>query len=809
MPVPQPDDGGHHRERDPLTASHQEVHRLLRRQLRKLGIADERPPDSQESWRALLARISRSYEEGDNERYLMQRSLRLSSDEMRDLNQRLRWSNREQRALRRIAEAVAADIPPAEVMALSAGEAGAALDANAAVLLRASNGHAEVMAAWCSAGHDISPGSSFEAGSASWAQIEPSLTSTQGVVIDDIAELMRELWEENELVPAHGIAQPIRLGGRTWGALILLGESHEFLDRAGDKSPARVADLIGLALARAETREQAVADTVAALADSDQDVDSTLLVLADAAAQALGADRVTGIMLTTDLARVAAARCADAQVDPLLRPLVGKPVDALPALRDIIEDPEPHPLHRDPALTGPLALLCLQATGETAVGLRIMGTPDATSGIHGPIGVLVAGWEGDHAVTAGELLTMQRFGGLAAVAMTSARRHQQTVRRLREAEERAATDSLTQLGNHRAFQDGLAAGIARAREDGMPFSVAIIDIDHFKSINDSFGHQVGDEVLRVLARQLRGAARAGDLLSRIGGDEFAWLMPGADLRSASAACQRLANRARQTPFPAGARVTVSAGVADLTHSSKIESVHQLADGALYWAKSHGRNQVVAYEPGRVRLPAVAERGVRNSREQARQSVRALAEAVDSKDPSTLRHAERVAETSVRIGETLGLDAEVCVGLHEAGLVHDVGKVGVPDDILFKAGELTPEERKIVQNHAAIGAEIVAAALTPEQTSWVRGHHERWDGLGYPDGLGGEDIPVGARVLGVADAWDAMTASRHYSAPLSPDAAMTECREWAGRQFWTPAVDALCSLVETQRDRDPGAVRLRA
>jgi putative nucleotidyltransferase with HDIG domain len=201
-----------------------------------------------------------------------------------------------------------------------------------------------------------------------------------------------------------------------------------------------------------------------------------------------------------------------------------------------------------------------------------------------------------------------------------------------------------------------------------------------------------------------------------------------------------------------------------------------------------------YSPEVVEVLSDAENAERLTRLQALQSIRVLARAVDAKDSTTREHSERVAELAVAIGTALGWEGEALVRLREAGLVHDVGKIGVPDRILFKRGRLTREEYEEIKQHAQIGAEMVVDVLTPEQVDWVRGHHERWDGSGYPRGLEGDRIPLGARILALADSWDVMTSVRPYHDPLSTDEALGECRRCVGAQFSEEVVDALESLV---------------
>jgi len=174
----------------------------------------------------------------------------------------------------------------------------------------------------------------------------------------------------------------------------------------------------------------------------------------------------------------------------------------------------------------------------------------------------------------------------------------------------------------------------------------------------------------------------------------------------------------------------------------------------------------------------------------------LARGIDAKDPATRRHSERVAELAGRLAAAAGWPPARVGLLREAALVHDVGKIGIPDAILLKSAPLLPEEVTVVREHAALGAKMVEDVLSDEQVAWVGAHHERCDGRGYPAGLHGAEIPDGAALLAVADAWDVMTASRSYSLPVAPDIAMRECAEGAGTQFAPAAVDALCAVAAT-------------
>lgn len=366
----------------------------------------------------------------------------------------------------------------------------------------------------------------------------------------------------------------------------------------------------------------------------------------------------------------------------------------------------------------------------------------------------------------------------------------------------AGTDPLTGLANHRTFQERLREEVGRATRYGRQLSLAIFDVDHFKAVNDTFGHQAGDVVLCEVARRLRQAARHGELVARLGGEEFAWLLPETGADSALAAADRARELIAATPFPAVGTVTVSGGVCVLAAAGDADSLVRFADGALYWAKGHGRNVVCPYRPEVVTVLSPGERAEWLERQQALQSIRLFARAIDAKDPSTLRHSERVADIAVAIATALGWPIERTAQIREAGLIHDVGKIGVPDAILLKTTPLTAEEFDKIKAHAQIGAEMVSDVLTDEQVAWVRGHHERWTGGGYPDGLAGEEIPDGARILALADSWDVMRRGRPYREPLTAEEALEECRAHSGTQFWPPAVEAIARLVWAEALRAP-------
>jgi diguanylate cyclase (GGDEF)-like protein/putative nucleotidyltransferase with HDIG domain len=324
----------------------------------------------------------------------------------------------------------------------------------------------------------------------------------------------------------------------------------------------------------------------------------------------------------------------------------------------------------------------------------------------------------------------------------------------------------------------------------------LLDLDGFKAINDAYGHQVGDRVLTEVAAAMQATARSGELLARIGGDEFALLLPETASLEAFTVAERVRSLIERLELEVNAPLTASLGVCDLGEASSTDELVQLADGALYWAKGHGRNATWRYSPEVVEELSAAERAERLSRSQALTGVRALARAIDAKDASTRLHSERVAGVAAQLAEELGWRTEDVALLREAALVHDVGKIGVPDRILMKPGPLALWEYEQVKQHSLLGAQIASEVLGPQQVSWIRSHHERPDGRGYPDALEGDAIPEGGAILGLADAWDVMTSMRPYSAPMLPEAALAECERCRGTQFVPSVVNALAQVVAT-------------
>ncbi len=364
-------------------------------------------------------------------------------------------------------------------------------------------------------------------------------------------------------------------------------------------------------------------------------------------------------------------------------------------------------------------------------------------------------------------------------------------RLLAEALERADHDPLTGLLNHRAFHKCFSEEAARAEREGTTLAVAVMDLDNFKFFNDSYGHAVGDGVLRRVAAALGADCRPYDTLARFGGDEFALLMPGATSETAAGLLAGLKTALAAVGYrPVGSEVTIP-----LTLSVGL---------AVYPEDGHERHQVLEIADARLihtKTGGSDDRFIESLRSTLLDSVEgfsmldALVTAVDNKDRYTRRHSEDVMRHALQIGCALGLDEATLRTLQVAALLHDVGKIGVPDRILRKPGRLTKDEFEAVRLHPMMGAVIVGAVAGFEDTlDAVRHHHERWDGGGYPFGLAGTETPLLARIMAVADAFSAMTMDRPYRKGKCPDEARAILAAGAGSQ-WDPACVAAFGGVQ--------------
>jgi diguanylate cyclase (GGDEF)-like protein len=380
------------------------------------------------------------------------------------------------------------------------------------------------------------------------------------------------------------------------------------------------------------------------------------------------------------------------------------------------------------------------------------------------------------------LLSVALIGPLLAIAL-----YQRSTHKALRAMRLALTDPLTGLGNHRHFQDRLHRELVHAAQKGGPFTLCLLDIDDLKRINDRYGHPTGDKVLSHIAARLRQNGEA----FRLGGDEFALLLPGEDATMAQATATAIVERIASVDLDALGPVTVSAGFSSFPeHGTEREELIRLADSALYWAKEHGKNRVRVWRPDVVELSELRKLAAGPDRAARYRAAASLAKAVDARDAYTGSHSQRVSELAARVALRLGLDQEMVELTRLAGSLHDLGKLAVPEEILRKPGPLTDGERLVLERHPQIGFRMLESLGVDPLADWVLHHHERWDGTGYPDGLPGSDIPIGARIIFVVDAYDAMTTERVYQRRRSHAEALGELDRCAGTQFDPIVVAAL-------------------
>jgi diguanylate cyclase (GGDEF)-like protein/putative nucleotidyltransferase with HDIG domain len=429
---------------------------------------------------------------------------------------------------------------------------------------------------------------------------------------------------------------------------------------------------------------------------------------------------------------------------------------------------------------GPLVADNIRHGGSAFVTMAFLAALASTLWLTGPL-LLV--------LMAGPLLTLSLYQHSALASRIATRD--------------AHTDSLTRLGNHRAYELELAEALERAGEEGTEVSLCLVDVDDFKAVNDTYGHPLGDEVLRELTRRFT-AGDSGVKAFRFGGDEFALLLE-CELEEAYQRVQSIHRLVSESAFPHGESVTISVGLGSFPqHARDADELQRVADGALYWAKQHGKNRSCVYSRTLVRLfsPAEAER---QAERQARlRAAENLVRVVDARDTYTGQHSESVSLLAESIARELGLSRDLVEQVRLAGLLHDLGKIAISDQVLKKPTALTAEEVQLVRTHSELGASLLDGLDIEPLDTWIRHHHEHWDGSGYPSALAGEAIPLGSRIILVADAFDAITSDRSYREAASVGDALAELRRMAGRQFDPAVIEALESYLERAGDLPDGS-----
>jgi len=362
--------------------------------------------------------------------------------------------------------------------------------------------------------------------------------------------------------------------------------------------------------------------------------------------------------------------------------------------------------------------------------------------------------------------------------------------------DRARTDACTGLLTLDAFCGDAEAVLGHAARAEQPASLALVDIDDFRSLNARRGPAAGDAALLAVAERLRGLTRASDVIGRTGADELAVLMPGTRLSGARTCCERLIAELDGFDIPRAGFITVSAGVATHRLGTTIERLLAAAARGLDRARADGGARAAARP---------AEGGVNPFRAQAH-VIEALATALVERDRYTGEHSAFVVDMAKKVATALGLDEVEVERIGHAALLHDIGKVGVPDRVLLKPGPLAGEEWQIMREHPVIGERILRAIPGMGSVARiVRHEHERFDGRGYPDGLAGEAIPLGSRIILACDAYHAMTSDRPYRKAMPHADAMSELSGNAGTQFDPDVVQALVGYLFGRRQSGLAAV----
>jgi diguanylate cyclase (GGDEF)-like protein/PAS domain S-box-containing protein len=369
----------------------------------------------------------------------------------------------------------------------------------------------------------------------------------------------------------------------------------------------------------------------------------------------------------------------------------------------------------------------------------------------------------------------------------------------------ATQDSLTGCFNRRAFFEKFESLWGEAFFSGKPLACIMVDVDHFKSVNDTYGHHAGDEVLRAVSATIRELHESHGLVCRYGGEEFCVLLPEMSLQEALTQAEqtRLAIADIRLDDPEELRLTASLGVSELRFgAADPQGLVNQADACLYIAKREGRNRSIVYNASYSEVQETEKilSEVKHDRiDIPFQAVTALVSALSYRDADTAEHSRRVADLCSRAGEDLFDPAQRYI-LEVAGLLHDIGKIGVPDNILLKPGALTAEEWEIMSRHDRIGVEIIAGSFDCKLLSDIMAnHHAFFGGRARDESLPtGKDIPLGARLLTIADSYDAMVSDRVYRKGRSHEEAVAELRRCAGTQFDPELVEHFIAKVSSTR-----------
>jgi two-component system cell cycle response regulator len=364
-------------------------------------------------------------------------------------------------------------------------------------------------------------------------------------------------------------------------------------------------------------------------------------------------------------------------------------------------------------------------------------------------------------------------------------------------EEASRYDAVTGLLNRRAFEEMLNFELDRSRRTNRPVSIIIGEIDGLGRLNTERGHAAGDTALQQVASDMAKWKRRIDSAGRLGGEKFGVILPETDEDGAFLVAERLRRASRRTFAQDALPLTISFGVAGYpVHGDQFGVLMGAAVRAVHAAAELGRDRSVIYCPDVERM--LAQAPDRAKAEPRLDDLIGLAEELDVRDSGVTGHSHAVGDYAELMAKELGFPPEHMERVRLAGVLHDIGKTGVSDRLMSKRGPLDPDEWRSIRTHPETGARLLSHPELEDLRAWVLAHHERPDGKGYPHQLEGEDIPIEARILAVADAYEAMTSERPYRATLGDGAAAEELRAAAGTQFDAQVVEALLSGLARQQ-----------
>ncbi len=363
------------------------------------------------------------------------------------------------------------------------------------------------------------------------------------------------------------------------------------------------------------------------------------------------------------------------------------------------------------------------------------------------------------------------------------------------------TDELTSLYNHRYFHQVLKHSSTSAIDS---MSIIFIDVDKFKVVNDIYGHLAGDDILRIVGSILKNSLPENIKAFRYGGEEFTVIAPDYSLEESFQLAEKIRSAVIKSEFLQnqcdGFPITVSLGLASYPHHSKSPlDLLNKADRAMYFAKQNGRNQTYIYNEKIESFLATNNESFMK-KEVLLDSALAFAAAIDAKDKYTGKHSEMVTKYSLLLAEKLHLSEEDKYSIRIGALLHDCGKIGIPDSIIGKNGRLSQEEFKVIKEHTNLGNTILKYIIENDSImSCVRNHHEKWDGSGYPDSLSGDSIHLHARIVSISDAFHAMVSDRPYREALTEEQAIQELRKNSGTQFDPSLVESFIQALQESHE----------